>query len=135
MPRLKNTPPGYSHHKASGQAYVRLNSREHYLGRYGYKTLFFYGGDRDFEDMGGFFLKNGFERFYDCKDYTGIRYKNPIGVYDEEMFENADRVFSREKEPFFAVMMTLTNHGPFTLPPDYNDFPPGLRADQKDKLG
>ncbi|MEI7903028.1 MAG: site-specific integrase, partial [bacterium] len=35
MPRLKNTPPGYSHHKASGQAYVRLNSREHYLGRYG----------------------------------------------------------------------------------------------------
>jgi len=35
MPQLKNTPPGYLHHKASGQAYVWLNGREHYLGKYG----------------------------------------------------------------------------------------------------
>jgi integrase len=35
MPRLRNSPPGYSLHKASGQAYVWLNGREHYLGKYG----------------------------------------------------------------------------------------------------
>jgi integrase len=35
MPRLKSNPPGYCHHKASGQAYVWLNGRERYLGKYG----------------------------------------------------------------------------------------------------
>lgn len=35
MPRLKHSPPSYSHHKGSGQAYVWLNGREHYLGRHG----------------------------------------------------------------------------------------------------
>lgn len=35
MPHLKNVPPSYCLHQASGQAYVWLNGREHYLGRYG----------------------------------------------------------------------------------------------------
>lgn len=35
MPRLKNTPPAYAHHRGSGQAYVWLSGREHYLGKHG----------------------------------------------------------------------------------------------------
>jgi len=35
MPRLKNRPPVYRHHKASGQAIVAITGRDHYLGPYG----------------------------------------------------------------------------------------------------
>ena len=35
MPRLKHTVPKYCLHKASGQAFVTINGRERYLGKYG----------------------------------------------------------------------------------------------------
>ena len=35
MPRLKHKVPSYCHHKASGQAVVTLNGKDHYLGSYG----------------------------------------------------------------------------------------------------
>ena len=35
MPGRPRKVPSYCLHKASGQAYVTLNSREHYLGKYG----------------------------------------------------------------------------------------------------
>jgi len=39
MPKLSpNTLPKYRRHKASGQAIVPLNGRDHYLGRYGTKA-------------------------------------------------------------------------------------------------
>ncbi len=34
MPRLVNRPPGYCHHKGSGQAYVTINGKPVYLGTY-----------------------------------------------------------------------------------------------------
>ena len=35
MPKLRNKLPSYCRHKASGQAVVTLNGRDHYLGEYG----------------------------------------------------------------------------------------------------
>lgn len=35
MPKLTRKPPAYSHHKPSGQARVRYQGRDHYLGPYG----------------------------------------------------------------------------------------------------
>ncbi len=89
----------------------------------GYRTLFVYGGDRGFESMGGFYLANGFQRFYDLSDYRAVRQPNPIMVYDEELFENADAILAGTPEPFFAAILTMVNHHPFTLPPDYGDHP------------
>lgn len=102
----------------------------HYLDQSGYDTMFFYGGDRNFEGMAAFALTNGFKNFYDCSDYTNLRYHNPIGVYDEEMFENIDRMLRTRKAPFFAAVMTLTNHGPFIIPPDFKQWP-GLSRERQ----
>ena len=35
MPELKNRPPSYRLHKASGRAIVTIHGRDHYLGKYG----------------------------------------------------------------------------------------------------
>ncbi|MDD4004026.1 MAG: sulfatase-like hydrolase/transferase [Elusimicrobiaceae bacterium] len=113
------------------QAQQAMPSVAQYLLKEGYATLFFYGGDRHFEDMSGFFLKAGFEKFYDFSDFTDVAAHNPIGVYDEDLFFNVNRILSGAKTPFFAEVMTLTNHGPFTLPPAYTarpDLPKELRT-------
>ena len=48
------------------------------LGRRGYDTTFYYGGESHFDNMRGFFLGNGFTRIVDQDDYkdpvfTGVR--------------------------------------------------------------
>jgi len=59
---------------------------------------------------------------YDKNDFRPwSRHKNPIGVFDEELFTGADSVLAGLPQPFFAAVMTLTNHGPYLLPPDYLD--------------
>ncbi len=35
MPRLLHRPPKYAHHKGTGQAYVKVNGKRKYLGKYG----------------------------------------------------------------------------------------------------
>ena len=112
------------------EAQQKIPNVASYLGANGYDTMFFYGGDRHFEDMSGFALNNGFKIFYDCADYTNLRYHNPIGVYDEELFENIDRILRAKTQPFFAAVMTLTNHGPFTVPPDFKKVP-GLERERQ----
>lgn len=93
-----------------------------YLAEQGYDCVFMYGGDRDFEDMGGFVRQNGFAKVYDKNDFKPwSRSKNPIGVFDEELFSGADSVLAGLPQPFFAAVMTLTNHGPYLLPQTYTD--------------
>ncbi|MCX5783569.1 MAG: sulfatase-like hydrolase/transferase, partial [Elusimicrobia bacterium] len=71
------------------QSQQKIPSVADVLGRYGYQTMFFYGGDRNFEGLGAFLLNSGFDKFYDYRDYKNIKYSYPVGVYDEELFENA----------------------------------------------
>ena len=40
MPRQKGKVPSYCLHKASGRAVVRLNGKDHYLGKYGSKESY-----------------------------------------------------------------------------------------------
>jgi len=104
------------------EAQQKMPTAAHYLAELGYDCVFMYGGDRDFEDMGGFVRQNGFARVYDKSDFKPwSRHKNPIGVFDAELFEGADSVLAGLPQPFFAAVMTLTNHGPYLLPPDYKD--------------
>ena len=115
------------------EAQQKIPGTAHYLARAGYDTMFFYGGDRHFEDMSGFALNNGFQAFYDFTDFKNVKYSNPIGVYDEELFDNLDRILSGQPagRPFFAAVMTLTNHGPFTVPDYYAALTPGLTKEQR----
>jgi hypothetical protein len=54
MPRLSNSVPKYRKHKASGQAVVTLNGRDHYLGPQGSKA-----SKREYDRLTGEWLENG----------------------------------------------------------------------------
>ena len=91
----------------------------------GYSPTFIYGGYGTFDNMNYFFANNGY-RVIDRTDMDEPKFSNIWGVSDEDLFRNAlkiyDEQFARGKR-IFSVVMTTSNHKPFTFPEDV----PGVR--------
>ena len=90
------------------------------LGKYGYKPSFIYGGDSYFDNMGTFFRNCGYS-IVDKKDYVkdSIAFANIWGTSDEDSYREAILRFDeswKAGEPFFAHIMTISNHRPYTYP-------------------
>ena len=86
--------------------------------RAGYSPTFIYGGYGTFDNMNYFFGNNGY-RVTDRTDIASVRFSNIWGVSDEDLFEHALQVFDRQYaagERIFSVVMSTSNHKPFTFP-------------------
>lgn len=85
----------------------------------GYQTAFIYGGRAYFDNIRDFALGNGYDRVIDQDDFQNIGFSTIWGVADEELFDNAlsqlDRMHANGK-PFFATLLTVSNHTPYTYP-------------------
>jgi phosphoglycerol transferase MdoB-like AlkP superfamily enzyme len=87
------------------------------LKRRGYATDFVYGGEKHFDNMAAFFLANGFQRAFDESDYVNPVFHGTWGVSDEDLMQKADELFAAHGEqPFFALVLTTTNHSPYEFP-------------------
>lgn len=93
----------------------------------GYDTKFIYGGYGYFDNMNDFFSHNGF----DIIDRTSvpkeeIDFANVWGICDEDMFhqslKEADISYANKK-PFLHLIMTTSNHRPYTYPEGRIDIP------------
>ena len=86
----------------------------------GYDVLYFYGGNSYFDNMETFFGGNGYE-IVDQKQYAPdeITFQNIWGVSDEDSYAKAIRTLgqrARSGRPFFAHIMSVSNHRPYTYP-------------------
>lgn len=99
----------------------------------GYQPLYIYGGYGYFDNMEHFFGSNG----YRVVDRTAIpsqdiHYENIWGVADEDLFTQALRELDGEHaagKPFFAHIMTTSNHRPYTYPAGRVGVPSGTGAE------
>jgi phosphoglycerol transferase MdoB-like AlkP superfamily enzyme len=85
--------------------------------QHGYATSFVYGGYGYFDNMNYYFGNNGFE-VLDRKQIAKVRFQNVWGVADEDLFDRALEHFdsvSANGRPFFSIIMTTSNHKPFTF--------------------
>lgn len=95
----------------------------------GYVSLFLYGGYGYFDNMNAYFSANDYQVF----DRTAIRpeaihHENIWGVADEDLFDSAIEHFDSlhaASKPFFAHLMTTSNHRPYTYPAGRIDIPSG----------
>lgn len=89
----------------------------------GYTTQFIYGGYGYFDNMNAFFESNGFDiidRTAFKKDEYG--FANVWGIADEYVFDRAIREGDAQfaaKKPFMQVIMTTSNHRPYTFPASF----------------
>jgi phosphoglycerol transferase MdoB-like AlkP superfamily enzyme len=84
----------------------------------GYSTSFLYGGYGYFDNMNYFFGHNGFEVRDRETIPKPVRFENIWGVADEDLFDSALSYFdtqARAGKPFFSIIMTTSNHKPFTF--------------------
>ncbi len=93
----------------------------------GYDNKFIYAGHGYFDNMNYFYATNGFttvDRTNFSKDE--ITFTNAWGVCDEDLFlkviKEAD-LSHGNKKPFFSVVMTTSNHRPYTYPDGKIDIP------------
>ncbi len=85
----------------------------------GYQSSFLYGGYGYFDDMNTFFAGNGFQ-VLDRTDIEKVRFENVWGVADEDLFDRAIQHYGEQFQagkPFFSIIMTTSNHKPFTFRP------------------
>ncbi len=110
-----------------------------------YHPYFIYGGDGYFDNMNSFFGGQGFDivdrnrgnplsdniktHRYNIPD-NEVSFENAWGVCDEDLYKQtlkyADKS-SEEKQPFFQVVMTTSNHRPYTFPAGKIDLDQGTR--------
>ena len=87
----------------------------------GYQNFFFMTHEAQYDNMNAFFRSNGFEKIYAQEDYPKEKIANRFGVQDDFLFEYAHPILNnaaKEGRPFFASLLTITNHPPYVLP-DY----------------
>jgi phosphoglycerol transferase MdoB-like AlkP superfamily enzyme len=93
----------------------------------GYDNKFIYAGHGYFDNMNHFYDGNGFKTI-DRTNFASdeITFTNAWGVCDEDLFlktlKEAD-LSHREHKPFFSVVMTTSNHRPYTYPEGKIDIP------------
>jgi phosphoglycerol transferase MdoB-like AlkP superfamily enzyme len=121
-----------------GQSVVRRPGNENLfslgsvLRSKGYTTKFIYGGYSSFDNMGYYFSHNDYEVIdRSALKSSEIHYANIWGVSDEDEFaltiKKLDESYA-EKRPFFAQVMTVSNHRPYTYPEGRIDIPPSRQA-------
>jgi len=120
-----------------GQAIVHRPDSDHlatlgeFLEAQKFKTYFIYGGYGVFDSMNAYFRGNDYQ-VVDRTDFdkSTIQTENVWGVDDESLFSNAIKMLDANQpqgQPFFAHIMTTSNHRPFTFPDGKIDLPQGHR--------
>ena len=100
------------------------------LRRDGYTNLFLYGGRGVFDSMRSYAVRNGYDRFIEQHDFPKPTFSTAWGVCDEDLFDRGMQEFrqlSDAGQPFFATMLTVSNHRPYTFPEGRIDAPQGKR--------
>ena len=91
------------------------------LNPHGYQSIYFTTHDDQFDNIGGFLMNNNFGMIVSQKDYPRSEIESTLGVPDDVMFEHAvpklDKMASGG-QPFLAVFLTASDHGPYVIP-DY----------------
>lgn len=95
----------------------------------GYSVMFFYGGMSYFDNMKAFFGSNHYE-VIDKESYSSdeITFSNIWGVCDEDAYDKVLKTLNRKYRsgdaPFFAHVMSVSNHRPYTYPDGRISIPP-----------
>lgn len=82
----------------------------------GYATLFCYGGELTFANIGVWLRGQGFEHLLSIEDFSQTERTQRWGVDDRNMLQRFGRELDGLKRPFFATALTLSLHPPFDVP-------------------
>lgn len=94
----------------------RIPALSQTFGANGYFTPFFYGGESRFANMKSYLLSHNINKIIEKSSFDAKYLNSNWGAFDGPVYQRMTQELNGEKRPFFATMLTLTNHEPFGLP-------------------
>ena len=89
----------------------------------GYKTVFWYGGVRSWQDIERFTLHEGFDEFHCADELPEQGESSSWGVPDGVLFDGIREQMESDTEDTFYFVLTTSNHPPFAYDVDAAGFP------------
>lgn len=89
------------------------------LKSHGYSTIYFTTHDKGFDNVEQFLQANDYDRIVSKDDYPPDRILSALGVPDDYLYEHAVGDLDglhKKGSPFFAAIMTGSDHGPYVIP-------------------
>lgn len=85
-----------------------------------YQTSFFIPNEEVYDNMGIFLRNNGVDTIFSDNHYRKEDKANNFGVPDSFLFNFAIQEINKfENKPFFASILTVSNHPPYVVPQKY----------------
>lgn len=85
----------------------------------GYSTIAFHGYKPSFWNRDKAYPYQGFDRFISEEDYTATEPLIGLGINDSEFFKQSIDYIKNAEKPYYAFLVTLSSHHPFTMPDQY----------------
>ncbi len=80
-----------------------------------YNKYYFLGGNSDFNNFDGLIKNIKNVNIHQEGSFTS-QPLNVWGISDKNLFLESEKVFSKDKKPFFAIIQTADNHRPYSIP-------------------
>ena len=96
--------------------YLQASCLPELLGRRGYTTLWFNAADASFGNAGEFLTAHGVQQIHDRRRLARRKLLRPRigwGASDEDLLDHVLETLDRTRGPFFAEVLTLSNHHPW----------------------
>lgn len=103
----------------SGGSYYTLPGL---LKNHDYTTLVFHGNKGDFWNRKKMYESQGIDEFFSLERLEPDE-MIAIGLSDGALFRQAAEILSNVRQPFYSLIITLTSHVPYTMPPEYEFLP------------
>lgn len=94
----------------------KLRSVPAILSEKGYSTLFMYGGELTFANIGVWLTQQRFKKIISETDFGSAEKTQRWGVDDQKLLTSAVNEISALQQPFFATALTLSLHPPYDVP-------------------
>ena len=88
------------------------------MGKAGYNSTFYYGGDTNYSNMKSYLMGTGFQNVVSDKDFPNELHTGKWGVADGPVYERIlkDMIASDKNEKHLRVVMSESSHEPFDVP-------------------
>lgn len=86
------------------------------LGKAGYSSAFYYGGDLAFANMKSYFVNGGYHEIITLDNFPKNEMMGKWGIPDGILFDRFIRDIDHSQQPFFKALFTLSSHEPFEVP-------------------
>ncbi len=112
--------PGFEYLMQKPQGATTFSGLVPFFNAAGYNSFYIYNGDFAWDNQEGFFRHQGMSDFIGRDDFVNPQFVDPTwGVSDHDMFQRAHQELEQRcsgEQPVFAIIQTLSNHLPFTIP-------------------